>query len=246
MKDNKRRRSLSDNVWRCIVYKIAMATIIEAKGLSKHYQDGDRLVKAVEQVDLAIAPGDFLSIVGHSGCGKTTLLSLLGGLTRPTSGTVEVDGVDLWSISDDELARLRNRRVSFIYQFASLIPTLTALENVMLPAVFASPPRDVRDKAIELLSSVGLGEKIRAYPARLSGGQQRRVAIARSFINDPSVVLADEPTGDLDQETEADVFDFFTEVNRKQVAFVLVTHSLQLATKTATRLQMDHGHLKRI
>jgi ABC-type lipoprotein export system ATPase subunit len=223
-----------------------MATMIKAKGLSKHYQDGDRLVKAVDQVDLAIAPGDFLSIVGHSGSGKTTLLSLLGGLTRPTSGTAEVDGVDLWSISDDELARLRNRRVSFIYQFASLIPTLTALENVMLPAVFATPPRDVRDKALELLSAVGLGEKIRAYPARLSGGEQRRVAIARSFINDPSIVLADEPTGDLDQETEADVFDFFTEFNRKQVAFVLVTHSLELAAKAATRLQMDHGRLTRI
>ena len=223
-----------------------MATMIKAKGLSKHYQDGDRLVKAVDQVDLAIASGDFLSIVGHSGSGKTTLLSLLGGLTRPTSGTAEVDGVDLWSISDDELARLRNRRISFIYQFASLIPTLTALENVMLPAVFATPPRDVRDKALELLSAVGLGEKIRAYPARLSGGEQRRVAIARSFINDPSVVLADEPTGDLDQETEADVFDFFTEFNRKQVAFVLVTHSLELAAKAATRLQMDHGRLTRI
>ena len=223
-----------------------MATMIKAKGLSKHYQDGDRLVKAVDQVDLAIASGDFLSIVGHSGSGKTTLLSLLGGLTRPTSGTAEVDGVDLWSISDDELARLRNRRVSFIYQFASLIPTLTALENVMIPAVFASPPRDVRDKALELLSAVGLGEKIRAYPARLSGGQQRRVAIARSFINDPSIVLADEPTGDLDQETEADVFDFFMEFNRKQVAFVLVTHSLELAAKAATRLQMDHGRLTRI
>ena len=223
-----------------------MAMMIEAKGLSKHYQDGDRVVKAVDQVDLAIAPGDFLSIVGHSGSGKTTLLSLLGGLTRPTSGTAEVDGVGLWSISDDELARLRNRRVSFIYQFASLIPTLTALENVMLPAVFASPPRDVRDKALELLSAVGLGEKIRAYPARLSGGQQRRVAIARSFINDPSIVLADEPTGDLDQETEADVFDFFMEFNRKQVAFVLVTHSLQLAARAATRLRMDHGRLTRI
>jgi ABC-type lipoprotein export system ATPase subunit len=223
-----------------------MAMMIEAKGLSKHYQDGDRVVKAVDQVDLAIAPGDFLSIVGHSGSGKTTLLSLLGGLTRPTSGTAEVDGVGLWSISDDELARLRNRRVSFIYQFASLIPTLTALENVMLPAVFASPPRDVRDKALELLSAVGLGEKIRAYPARLSGGQQRRVAIARSFINDPSIVLADEPTGDLDQETEAEMFDFFTEFNRKQVAFVLVTHSLELAAKAATRLQMDHGRLTRI
>jgi ABC-type lipoprotein export system ATPase subunit len=223
-----------------------MAMMIEAKGLSKHYQDGDRLVKAVDQVDLAIASGDFLSIVGHSGSGKTTLLSLLGGLTRPTSGTAEVDGVDLWSISDDELARLRNRRISFIYQFASLIPTLTALENVMLPAVFATPPRDVRDKALELLSAVGLGEKIRAYPARLSGGEQRRVAIARSFINDPSIVLADEPTGDLDQETEADVFDFFMEFNRKQVAFVLVTHSLELAAKAATRLQMDHGRLTRI
>jgi ABC-type lipoprotein export system ATPase subunit len=223
-----------------------MAKIIAVKDLSKYYQDGDRLVKAVDQVDLAIVPGDFLSIVGHSGSGKTTLLSLLGGLTRPTSGTVEVDGVDLWSISDDELARLRNRRVSFIYQFASLISTLTALENVMLPAVFTSPPRDVRSKALELLSAVGLGEKIRAYPSRLSGGQQRRVAIARSFINDPSIVLADEPTGDLDQETEGEMFDFFTEFNRKQVAFVLVTHSLQLAAKAATQLRMEHGRLTRI
>ena len=223
-----------------------MATMIEVKGLSKHYRDGDRLVKAVDHVDLGIAPGDFLSIVGHSGSGKTTLLSLLGGLTRPTSGTVEVEGVDLWSISDDELARLRNRRVSFIYQFASLIPTLTALENVMLPAVFASPPRDVRDKALELLSAVGLGEKIRAYPAQLSGGQQRRVAIARSFINDPAIVLADEPTGDLDEDTEGEIFELFTDFNRHQVAFVVATHSLQLAAKAATRLRMDHGRLTHI
>lgn len=223
-----------------------MAKMIEVKGLSKHYRDGDQLVKAVDQVDLAIEPGDFLSIVGHSGSGKTTLLSLIGGLTRPTSGTVEVDGVDLWRISDSELARLRNKRVSFIYQFASLIPTLTALENVMLPAVFASPPRDVRDKALELLSEMGLGEKIRAYPAQLSGGQQRRVAIARSFINDPAIVLADEPTGDLDEETEGDIFDFFAEFNRQQVAFVLVTHSLQLAAKATTQLRMDRGRLTHI
>lgn len=220
--------------------------MIEAKGLCKYYGAGEQEVRAVDHVDLTIGAQDFVSIVGHSGSGKTTLLSLIGGLTRPTAGTVRVDGVDLWGIGDDELARLRNRRVGFVYQFASLIPTLTALENVLLPAVFATPPRDATERATELLSAVGLADKAGAYPGQLSGGQQRRVAIARAFINDPVIVLADEPTGDLDEETEADIFEFFAAMNRRQVAFVLATHSRELAARASTRLRMDHGRLTRL
>jgi putative ABC transport system ATP-binding protein/lipoprotein-releasing system ATP-binding protein len=217
--------------------------MIEANGLCKHYGKGDRQVKAVDQVDLSVGPGDFVSIMGHSGSGKTTLLSLMGGLTRPTSGTVRVDGVDLWGIRDQALARLRNRRIGFVYQFASLIPTLTALENVVLPVVFGTPPPDARERAMELLGTLGMADRSGAYPGQLSGGEQRRVAIARSFINQPAVVLADEPTGDLDEETEAEVLEFFTRMNREQVAFVLVTHSRELAALGRVRLRMDHGRL---
>jgi len=217
--------------------------MIEANGLCKHYGAGERQVKAVDQVDLSVEPADFVSIMGHSGSGKTTLLSLFGGLTRPTSGTVRVDGVDLWSLPDRELARLRNRRMGFVYQFASLIPTLTALENVLLPVVFGTATPGARLKAMDTLSTLGMADRSSAYPGQLSGGEQRRVAIARSFINEPAIVLADEPTGDLDEETEAEVFEFFAQMNRQGVAFILVTHSRELASMGSVTLKMDHGHL---
>lgn len=219
--------------------------MIELTGLCKYYGVGGRCVKAVDHVDLSIGPANFLSIMGHSGSGKSTLLGLIGGLTRPTSGSVLVDGVDLWGITDSELAALRNQRIGFIFQFASLIPTLTALENVLLPVAFGPATGDSNEKAASLLSAVGLGDKKHAYPGMLSGGEQRRVAIARSFINDPAVVLADEPTGDLDKETEAEVFEFFTQMNRQQIAFVMVTHNSELAEKGTVRLRMDHGRLLR-
>jgi putative ABC transport system ATP-binding protein/lipoprotein-releasing system ATP-binding protein len=217
--------------------------MLDVEGLCKHYGTADQVVRAVDHVDLHVERADFVSIVGHSGSGKTTLLSLMGGLTRPTSGTVRVDGLDLWALSDAELARLRNRRVGFIYQFASLIPALTVLENVLLPAVFGGAPHPPRERAMTLLSTVGLADKARAYPGELSGGQQRRVAIARSFINEPAVILADEPTGDLDEETEAEIFDFFAAMNREQVAFVVATHSRELAGRASIRLRMDRGRL---
>ena len=219
--------------------------MIELKGVRKYYEVGASQIKAVDDVDLTVGPADFLSIMGHSGSGKSTLLSLMGGLTRPTFGSVLVDGVDLWSISDADLAAVRNRRIGFVFQFASLIPTLTALENVMLPAALGAARRNPTDEAASLLSAVGLGDKMQAYPGMLSGGEQRRVAIARSFINDPAVVLADEPTGDLDKETEAEVFEFFSQMSRRQVAFVLVTHSSELAEKATIRLKMDQGRLSR-
>ncbi|MBI5142047.1 MAG: ABC transporter ATP-binding protein [Nitrospirae bacterium] len=216
--------------------------MIEIKGITKTYRAGSEIFKAVDNVSLSIGKGELMSIVGHSGSGKTTLLSLIGGLTRPDSGTVVIGGTDLWSISDDELSAFRNRRINFVFQFASLIPTLTALENVMLPTAFGKWDGNVAAKAEELLGMVGLGDKINNYPSQLSGGQQRRVAIARAFINDPEIVLADEPTGDLDEETEADIFQLFHRFNsEKGVTFIIVTHNKELAAKTRRQVRMVHG-----
>jgi len=218
--------------------------MIEVKNISKNYRVGPEAMAVVNNVSLTISNGEMLAIVGHSGSGKTTLLSLIGGLTRPDAGTIVIDGTDLWALSDNRLAEFRNRKINFIYQFASLIPTLTALENVMLPTLFGHWQGDISRKAMDLLAAVGLAEKMKNYPSQLSGGQQRRVAIARAFINDPAVVLADEPTGDLDEETEAEIFRFFTKLNReKKISFIIVTHSSELAGKTKRQIRMNNGGL---
>ncbi len=187
------------------------------------------------------------SVIGHSGSGKTTLLSLIGGLTRPDSGQVLVDGVDLWSMADDSMSEFRNRKISFIYQFSSLIPTLTALENIMLPTAFGSYGEEVREYAAQLLALVGLQEKIGSYPSHLSGGQQRRVAIARAFINKPEIVLADEPTGDLDEETEAEVLNLFRKMNEEHnTTFIIVTHNKEIASQAGKQFRMSSGILSEI
>ena len=227
--------------------------MIEAKGLSKRYFIGSEEIRAVDNVSFAIKKGEFVSIVGHSGSGKTTLLSLIGGLTRPDSGSINIDGIDILSLNDDELSEYRNKKVSFIYQFSSLIPTLTALENVILPTIFSKKKigressRNLIDKAKELLSLVGLKDKFNVYPSQLSGGQQRRVAIARAFINDPELVLADEPTGDLDEDTEREVLDLFERFNReKGITFILVTHNRELARGAKRRFQMISGRINEV
>jgi len=227
--------------------------LIEAKGLSKRYFIGSEEIRAVDNVSFAIKKGEFVSIVGHSGSGKTTLLSLIGGLTRPDSGSINIDGIDILSLNDDELSEYRNKKVSFIYQFSSLIPTLTALENVILPTIFSKKKigressRNLIDKAKELLSLVGLKDKFNVYPSQLSGGQQRRVAIARAFINDPELVLADEPTGDLDEDTEREVLDLFERFNReKGITFILVTHNRELARGAKRRFQMISGRINEV
>jgi putative ABC transport system ATP-binding protein/lipoprotein-releasing system ATP-binding protein len=185
-----------------------------------------------------------VSIVGHSGSGKTTLLSLIGGLTRPDKGEVEIDGVNLWSMNDNQLSRFRNHKISFIYQFASLIPTLTVYENIILPTAFGNLSDDTTERAQALLERVGLAKQSRYYPAQLSGGQQRRVAIARAFINRPAVLLADEPTGDLDEETENEIMALFGDLNRQEnITFVIVTHSSEIAARAARTMQMKDGRL---
>jgi putative ABC transport system ATP-binding protein/lipoprotein-releasing system ATP-binding protein len=219
--------------------------MIELRQVSKSYAVGRAAVHAVRPLDLAIPDGQFVSVVGHSGSGKSTLLSLIGGLARPDAGTVTVDGVDVWSFDDRARSRLRNERFGFIYQFASLLPTLTAVENVLLPTAFGAPRPEA--DAVRLLERVGLGDKAGRYPSQLSGGEQQRVAIARAFVNQPRIVLADEPTGELDEETEASIMTFLQGVNRDQgVTIVMVTHSSELAVRAGRRLRMKDGFLEEV
>jgi ABC-type lipoprotein export system ATPase subunit len=218
--------------------------MITVKQLFKYYHVGGQRIAAAEDVSLRVEKAEMVAIVGHSGSGKTTLLSLMGGLTRPDKGEVEIDGVNLWSMDDNKLSRFRNQKISFIYQFASLIPTLTVIENIILPTAFGRYSNDTRARAQSLLERVGLAKQSRFYPSQLSGGQQRRVAIARAFINRPAVILADEPTGDLDEETENEIMELFADLNRQEnITFVIVTHSRDIANHTSRQMQMKDGHL---
>jgi ABC-type lipoprotein export system ATPase subunit len=208
--------------------------------------NGTRL-HAVDGVSFAIEPGEFVSIIGHSGSGKTTLLSILGGLARPTSGRVLFDGTDVYGLDGDALSEYRCQRIGFVFQFASLLPALSSLENLLLPLGFRPGrprPDEAEAKALELLGLMGLADKASALPSHLSGGQQRRVAIARAFMNDPALVLADEPTGDLDEETEAEVMKLFRSMNeRRGATFCMVTHDLELAREAGRQLKMHKGVL---
>lgn len=218
--------------------------MITVKHLHKYYQVGGERIVAAEDISFRVEKAEMLAIVGHSGSGKTTLLSLIGGLTRPEKGEVEIDGVNLWSMDDNRLSRFRNRNISFIYQFASLIPTLTVYENIILPTAFGSYSEDTDARAQFILERVGLEKQSRYYPAQLSGGQQRRVAIARAFINRPAVVLADEPTGDLDETTENVIMGLFADLNREEnITFMIVTHSSEIAGRADRRMQMKDGRL---
>jgi ABC-type lipoprotein export system ATPase subunit len=220
---------------------------LAARELTKTYGRNGAAVTAVSEVSFEVAPGEFVAITGHSGSGKTTLLSILGGLARPSAGRILFDGEDLWGLSAEGLARHRCEKVGFVFQFASLLPALTAMENLVLPERFRPvhrPSEAVEARALELLGLVGLRDRAGAFPAELSGGQQRRVAIARAFMNEPALILADEPTGDLDEETEAEVMRLFHAVNeRNGTTFLMVTHDSALARQAGRRLAMEHGRL---
>ena len=216
--------------------------MIDVRNITKNYTIDSQTLKAVDGVSFSIKKGEVVSIIGHSGSGKTTLLSLIGGLTRPDSGEVLIGDTNIWSMGDNNLSEFRNRKMSFIYQFASLIPTLTSLENIMLPTAFGHYGVDTEEYAMELLGLVGLRDKTNSYPAHLSGGQQRRVAIARAFINRPEIVLADEPTGDLDEDSEEEIIRLFNKMNvEQQVTFIIVTHNKEIAAKTQRQLKMSNG-----
>jgi putative ABC transport system ATP-binding protein/lipoprotein-releasing system ATP-binding protein len=217
--------------------------MLDIKALNKTYKAGQQRMKAVDDVSLTVKAGEFVAIVGHSGSGKTTLLSLMGGHTAPDSGVVSVAGHDLWSLDNSRRAGLRNSAIGFIYQFASLLPTLTVAENILLPTMYGKGKKDAAEAA-RLLEEMGLADKAASYPAELSGGQQRRVAIARAFINEPGLILADEPTGDLDEDTEAEVLGFFRHMNKEHgTTFVIVTHNTDLAATTNRTYRMTHGRI---
>lgn len=203
-------------------------------------------VPAVRNANLHVEKGEFVIITGRSGSGKTTLLNLVAGLTRPTMGEVWFDGVEVWKLPDKEQSLLRNQRIGFVFQFPSLLPTLTSLENVMLPAMFG-PDNDretVEARARQLLEQVGLADKLHAYPRQLSGGQQQRVVIARALMNEPELLLADEPTSDLDEHTEHEIMALFQEIHtRTGVTALLVTHTAELGRYGTRSIQMAGGEI---
>ncbi len=202
--------------------------LIDCQNIVKNYSTDNSEVVAVNRVNLQVCAGDFLTILGHSGSGKTTLLSLIGGLTQPDSGRIVIDDVDVWAQKDRQASTIRNQTIGFVFQFASLIPTLTSIENLMLPLSFAEQKCSGKERAEMLLEQVGLIDKRNNFPSQLSGGQQRRIAIARAFMNSPRIILADEPTGDLDEQTEVEIMQFFSQQRDNGITFLIVTHNSQL------------------
>lgn len=214
-----------------------------AENLTKTYHSGDRSLTVLNDISFDIEDGSTTSIVGPSGSGKTTLLGLCAGLDHPTSGSVSINGVSLAGLSEDALASVRNKHVGFIFQSFQLIPTLTALENVMVPLELRGE-RGIEPKAKALLTDVGLGARLHHYPTQLSGGEQQRVAIARAFINDPVLLFADEPTGNLDTDTSNAIEDLLFGMNRNfGTTLVLVTHDLELAAKTQRIIRLKSGDI---
>jgi len=210
--------------------------------------DAKTTVTPVRDVNLKIEQGELIVIVGRSGTGKTTFLNLAAGLVRPTRGRVMVDNLDLAGMTDQEISSIRSQTIGFVFQFPSLLQSLTVKENVSLPASFSNGNgrKIAGERAEELLSSLGLASKLDVYPRQLSAGEQKRTIIARSLINQPKLVLADEPTSDLDNRTEKEVMEIFREVNLKGVTFLIVTHSLDLISFATRAFEMENGSLNRL
>lgn len=218
-------------------------SILEVERLTKTYQSGNAELTVLSDVTLRLRQGETCSIVGPSGSGKTTLLGLCAGLDAPTSGTVKLCGIELGPLSEDERAAVRNQHVGFVFQSFQLIPTLTALENIMVPAELRGE-KNVRPHALELLDAVGLADRGTHYPTQLSGGEQQRVGLARAFINRPSILFADEPTGNLDGDTGETIEALLFELNRTAgTTLVLVTHNLELAAKTQRVIRLRAGEV---
>jgi len=218
--------------------------MIVAQGLEKTYTSGGRPLPVLKSVDLEVVPKSFVAVVGPSGSGKTTLLGLLAGLDEPSGGRVYLDGTDVFALTEDDRAGFRAERVGFVFQTFHLLPTLTALENVLVPLELRGNARGLRDRAASLLDQVGLGDRLDHYPAQLSGGEQQRVALARAFANEPKILFADEPTGNLDQETGATIVAMLEELNRAaDTTLVMVTHDLQLAERAHRVVRLADGRV---
>jgi putative ABC transport system ATP-binding protein len=218
--------------------------ILEAKTIFKTYQGVNTELTVLDNINFQVEKGERLSIVGPSGSGKTTLLGLCAGLDNPTSGTLTLGGEPISSMTENEKAELRNRKVGFIFQNFQLLPTLTALENVMIPLELQGRSKGASDKAQDLLERVGLSGRHHHYPSQLSGGEQQRVSLARAFSNDPEILFADEPTGNLDEETGLIVENLLFDLNKEmQTTLVIVTHDLELANKTDRIIKLKGGKI---
>ena len=218
-------------------------SVLHVESLTKTFDSGGRTLTVIDDVSFQVDEGDTCAIVGPSGSGKTTLLGLCAGLDRPTSGRVTLCGVDLGPLDEDERAQVRNQHVGFVFQTFRLLPTLTALENVMVPAELRGT-RDAQARASDLLDDVGLGDRLDHYPTQLSGGEQQRVAMARAFINEPRILFADEPTGNLDAETAERVEDVLFRLNETaDTTLVLVTHDQELAGRTRRVISLRGGEI---
>lgn len=221
-----------------------MTVVIELKDIMKTYVMGDSVVHALDHVNVKIAYGEFTSIMGASGSGKSTMLNILGCLDRPTSGEYFLDGKEIAGYNDDELAHTRNAKIGFVFQNFNLLPKLSAQENVALPLIYAGVDEEERmERARQALESVGLGQRVEHKPTEMSGGQRQRVAIARALINNPAIIMADEPTGNLDTKSSYEIMDIFKEMNASGKTIVMVTHEPDIAQQTKRILVMRDGQI---
>ncbi len=220
--------------------------IIELVNVRKVYVSDGVSTEALRGVTLMIKRGEFVAIVGPSGCGKSTLLHIVGGLDRPTSGKVTVDNICFNKLSDDDLARVRNEKIGFVFQFYNLVPHLSVFKNVELPLIVkGTPPRERKEKVLSVIDEVGLVDKAYSRPTRLSGGEQQRVAIARALINDPTIILADEPTGNLDSRNKIVIAELFRKLNERGRTILVVTHDFEVASYARRILHIRDGKIER-
>lgn len=217
--------------------------MLSCRRVVKTYQTDQGPIDAVRGIDLDVREGNYAAVIGRSGSGKSTLMAMIGGLSRPTAGTILIDGADIWTQGDNAMARFRNRQIGYIFQFASLLPTLRVIENVALPALlYRGAVSAPFDRAAQILADVGLGSHFDAYPLEISVGEQRRAVIARALINHPRLLLADEPTSDLDEQTEREIMALLMNINRKRkTTLLLVTHNLALASEAEQIVHIADG-----
>ena len=222
-----------------------MQTIIEVKNLARHFKVGSELIKAIKQIDLSIQQNEFVALMGQSGSGKSTLMNILGCLDTPTDGSYTLNNQKVSELKDNDLAEIRNKEIGFVFQTFNLLPRSTALENVMLPLVYAGISNEDREKrALIALDKVGLADRVNHRPNELSGGQRQRVAVARALVNNPSIILADEPTGNLDSATSIEIMALFQDIHKNGNTVIIVTHEEDIAQYTHRIVRLKDGEVE--